>query len=77
MKKKELLKQLNNLKETIKPDSSWQEANRDILLSQINAQTRLDFEKTKVQLMTKKGQWELVYVESEDEIILIHLKLRR
>ncbi|WP_455391428.1 hypothetical protein [[Eubacterium] cellulosolvens] len=34
-------------------------------------------EKTKVQLKTKKGHWELVYVETEDEIILIHLKLRR
>ena len=34
-------------------------------------------EKTKVQLKTKKGQWELVYVETEDEIILIHLKLKR
>ena len=34
-------------------------------------------EKTKVQLKTKKGQWELVYVETDDEIILIHLKLRR
>ncbi len=34
-------------------------------------------EKTKVRLGTKKGTWELVYVETEDEIILIHLKLRR
>ena len=34
-------------------------------------------EKIKVQLKTRKGQWELVYVETEDEIILIHLKLRR
>jgi hypothetical protein len=34
-------------------------------------------EKTKVQLKTKKGLWELVYVETEKEIILIHLKLRR
>ena len=34
-------------------------------------------EKTKVLLKTKKGQWELVYVETEDEIILIHLKLKR
>jgi hypothetical protein len=34
-------------------------------------------EKTKVQLKTKKGLWELVYVKTEKEIILIHLKLRR
>jgi hypothetical protein len=34
-------------------------------------------QKTKVQLKTKKGQWDLVYVETDDEIILIHLKLRR
>ena len=33
--------------------------------------------KTKVLLKTKKGQRELVYVETEDEIILIHLKLKR
>jgi hypothetical protein len=34
-------------------------------------------QKTKVQLKTKKGQWDLVYVKTDDEIILIHLKLRR
>lgn len=51
MKKKELLKQLNNLKKTVKPDLDWQESNRDILLSQINAQTRLNFETAKFKLL--------------------------
>ena len=34
-------------------------------------------EKTNIKLKTKKGTWELVYIETEDEIVLIHLKLRR
>ena len=34
-------------------------------------------EKFKVEYRTKHGIWELVYVETENEIILIHLKLRR
>ncbi len=51
MKKKELLKQLNSLKETVKPDAEWQADNREILLSQINAQTRLDFAKNKFKLL--------------------------
>jgi len=36
MREKELLSQLNNLK-NIKPDSRWKSGNRDILLSQISA----------------------------------------
>ncbi|MBD3359128.1 MAG: hypothetical protein GF365_00245 [Candidatus Buchananbacteria bacterium] len=51
MKKKELLKQLNSLKDTIKPDADWQASNREILLSQINAQTRLDFAEKKFKLL--------------------------
>ncbi|MCX6745472.1 MAG: DUF5667 domain-containing protein [Candidatus Parcubacteria bacterium] len=43
MHKRELLKQLNNLKQEIKPDPLWQKKNRDILLSQIKAQTNSDF----------------------------------
>ncbi len=43
MKKRELLKQLHNLRRAIKPDLKWQTANREILLSQIKAQTKLDF----------------------------------
>ena len=34
-------------------------------------------EKTKVEHRTKPGIWELIYVETDDEIVLIHLKLRR
>ena len=34
-------------------------------------------EKTNNKLKTKKGTWELVYTETEDAIVLIHLKLRR
>jgi hypothetical protein len=51
MKKKELLQQLNSLKDKIKPDAEWQASNRDILLSQINAQTRLDFTENKFKLL--------------------------
>lgn len=43
MKKRDLLKQLHNLKNTIKPDLQWQKANREILLSQIKSQTSLEF----------------------------------
>jgi len=39
MTKKELLKQLHNLNEQIKPDAGWKSGNREILLSQIKAQT--------------------------------------
>ena len=34
-------------------------------------------EKSVVYKQTKGGKWELVYVETENEIILIHIKLRR
>ena len=34
-------------------------------------------DKRNIKLKTKGGTWELVYVENEGEIILIHLKLRR
>ncbi len=47
----------------------------EILSSGISSKQSKD--KTKVLMTTKKGLWELVYVETEDEIILIHLKLRR
>jgi hypothetical protein len=39
MTKKELLKQLHNLNQEIKPDAEWKASNRDILMSQIKAQT--------------------------------------
>jgi len=39
MRKKELIKQLQNLKGRIKPDALWLEKNRGILLSQLKAQT--------------------------------------
>ena len=39
MRKRELLKKLNNLQQEIKPDFSWQKKNREVLLSQIKAQT--------------------------------------
>jgi len=42
MKKRELLKQLHNLK-NFKPDLEWQRTNREILLSQIKAQTKAEF----------------------------------
>lgn len=32
--------------------------------------------KREVLMDTKQGTWELVYVETEDDIVLIHLKLR-
>ncbi len=53
MRKKELIKQLNTLKETIKPDSDWKAENRNILLSQIKAQSRLDFAKVKTNFVAK------------------------
>ena len=43
IKKRDLLKQIHNLKKTIKPDSAWQKSNREILLSQIKSQTSLEF----------------------------------
>jgi hypothetical protein len=39
MTKKEILKQLHNLNQDIKPDAEWKASNREILLSQIKAQT--------------------------------------
>ncbi|MCX6740479.1 MAG: DUF5667 domain-containing protein [Candidatus Parcubacteria bacterium] len=39
MRKRDFLKQLNNLKNEVKPDAAWKQLNRDILLSQIKAQT--------------------------------------
>lgn len=39
MQKKDLLKQLNNLKNEIKPDLEWKKSSREILFSQIKAQT--------------------------------------
>ena len=53
--------------------------NLDIIFEILGSRTssKQSKEKTQVQLKTKKGQWELVYIETEDEIILIHLKLRR
>jgi len=52
MKKRELLKQLNNLK-NIKPDSNWQKLNREILLTQLKAQTSKDFEFGKAKLWSR------------------------
>ncbi len=45
MRKKELLKKLHDLRKEVKPDQEWQAKNRDILLNQIKAQTRVDFAK--------------------------------
>ncbi len=42
MRKNELIKQLNSLQQKIKPDGKWLENNRDILLSQLKAQTNFD-----------------------------------
>jgi len=53
MRKKGLIKELHNLKQTIKPDAKWQSSNREILLNQIKAQTRLDFENNKVKAIVK------------------------
>jgi len=39
MKKKELLRQLNNLQNQIKPDQVWKEKGREVLYAQITAQT--------------------------------------
>ncbi|MFC1598724.1 DUF5667 domain-containing protein [Patescibacteria group bacterium] len=52
MKKKELIKKLNSLQHKIKPDQDWQLANREILLSQIKAQTRLELATKKNKLWT-------------------------
>jgi len=43
MRKKELIKQLHNLKKEIKPDQAWKKANQEILLTQIKSQSRLEF----------------------------------
>jgi len=42
-KKRELLKKLHNLRNEIKPDLAWQKTNREILISQIKAQTNAEF----------------------------------
>jgi hypothetical protein len=34
-------------------------------------------EKIRAEKATKDGKWELVYMETENEIVLIHIKLRR
>ncbi len=39
MRKRDLLKQLHNLKSEIKPDADWKKSNREILAFQIKAQT--------------------------------------
>ncbi|MFQ6136193.1 MAG: hypothetical protein ACE5PM_03335 [Candidatus Hydrothermarchaeales archaeon] len=39
--------------------------------------TRESKDKIKVEKKTRKGTWELVYVETKNEIVLVHLKLRR
>lgn len=39
--------------------------------------TRESKEKTRVGKKTKRGKWELVYAETEREIVLIHIKLTR
>jgi hypothetical protein len=39
--------------------------------------TKESKEKTRVEKQTKGGRWELVYVETENEIVLIHLKFIR
>ncbi len=39
--------------------------------------TKESKEKVRVEKQTKGGRWELVYVETENEIVLIHLKFIR
>ena len=34
-------------------------------------------DKSVVCMKTKGGKWELVYIETENEIVLVHIKLRR
>lgn len=57
MKKKDLLKQLNILKSQIQPDLEWQKTSREILVSQIRAQTTKDISIDKIlwpNLLAKK-----------------------
>lgn len=53
MRKKDLLKQLNNLQTKIKPDSKWLKSNRDILYSQIKAQV--------TDVRAKQSVWSVVF----------------
>jgi hypothetical protein len=53
MRKKDLLKQLHNLQNQVKPDADWQTKNRDILLSQIRAQVPLNFEVKKAKIFSQ------------------------
>ncbi len=39
--------------------------------------TRVSKDKTKVEKKTLGGKWELIYAETENEIVLIHIKLVR
>lgn len=39
--------------------------------------TKESKEKVRVEKQTKGGRWELVYVETENEIVLVHLKFMR
>ncbi len=39
--------------------------------------TKESKEKVRVEKQTKGGRWELVYTETEKEIVLIHLKFMR
>ncbi len=39
--------------------------------------TKESNQKTRVEKQTKGGKWELVYIETESEIVLIHLKFIR
>ena len=39
--------------------------------------TKESKEKVRVEKRTKGGKWELVYIETEKEIVLIHLKFMR
>ncbi|MBN1326226.1 hypothetical protein JW977_04605 [Candidatus Falkowbacteria bacterium] len=54
MKKKELLRQLNNLQDQIKPDQVWKEKGREVLYAQINAQTSSVSPKVISQTITNK-----------------------
>ncbi len=53
--------------------------NLDLVLEILEkgAHVRESNDKMKVLKKTRGGTWELVYVETETEIVLVHLKLRR
>lgn len=53
--------------------------NLDLIIEilQYGSYSRESREKTKVQYMTRNGRWELIYVETKSELVLIHLKFRR